>query len=124
MCNQISSSQVPTSNSNLPPRTVPYRQYKFPNWHQNKGEFEQNCDGFGFSNFRLSCDNPNTINESLSPGCRVNPETQPDNPLTTQEVQRSETFLFRDKYGDYGLYADYREDTTNDNHNYESIEWN
>lgn len=122
----ISPNEIPTlkvtSNSNLPPKTVPYSQYKFPNWENNRGQFRQTEDGFGFSNFRLNCREPNTINESLPPRLRVDPDTQPNNPWTTQELQRSESFLFRDKYEDYGLYADYREtENENDDYNYDNV---
>lgn len=90
--------------SNPPPKTVPYDQYNFPNWDKNRGHFRQTGDGFGFSNFRVNCQDPNTINANLTP--RIDPVTMPNNPLATIEAKRSESFLFRDKYRDYILYEE------------------
>jgi len=98
-----------TSCNNQPPRTVPYKEYHFPNWYdRQKSDFQQSP--FGFSNFRRSNTNPTTLNEGQLPQCRTDPATMPNNPEATQEILRSETNLFRDKYGDFGLYDDYRQE--------------
>ena len=105
-------------NSNLPPRTVPYAEYQYPNWYERlKGDFQQTDDGFGFSNFRQSNQTPNTLNESLPPFYQTTTEQMPLNPEATQELMRSETRLFRDKYGDYPLYHE----DDNDGYQYDNV---
>jgi len=121
----MSCPRIVASNecSNLPPRTVPYDEYHFPNWYETlkSGNFDQNNDGFGFSNFRRSNREPTTLNESQLPSGHVDPDRMESNPEATIEVQRSEAKLFGTKYGDYQLFDDYYQCDTSDNYAYDQI---
>ena len=88
--------------NNQPPKTVPYLDYQYPNYGTEKTKsFKQPDTGFGFSNFRLSLDNTDALNQSALPKHQHYDRVQLDNPETTQPFSRSEQYLFREKYSDY-----------------------
>lgn len=90
-------------NSNPPPSTVPYTDYKYPNYnHQAKNITIQPDSGFGFSNIRLNLDRPDTINNSLISE-RLSGDSLPFNQNQMQDVIRSNGMLFREKYSDYQM---------------------
>ena len=90
--------------SNPPPKTVPYVDYKYPNYEalSKTRQFDQPESGFGFSNNRISSDE-NAPDRIHLPKHQHYDRSQIYNPESLQPFSRSEQFLFRDKYGDYNL---------------------
>lgn len=89
--------------SNPPPKTVPYPNYQYPNYEKKKQMgFNQPGSGFGFSNFRLNLgDSATPLNKMYVPKHQHHDNSMVNNPEATLPFERSEQYLFRDKYSDY-----------------------
>lgn len=70
--------------------------------YHNVPSFQQSSNGYGFSNFRVESEIPNSINRTTT-DFELEQTHQFSNPISEYEAKRHSNFLFSEHYKDYNM---------------------